>query len=100
MSRPSLVAGRWFEIGSDAQFLNVSRYGELVPRVMESASRVRKGDYVGPGRYLLLVYEQPCPRGCCDDLVRELIPAGQVVDEVREEMRELAGVLRRARGVE
>jgi hypothetical protein len=97
MSRPSLADGRWFEIINEAQFTNVSKYGEIIPREMASASRVREGEFVGPGRYLLLAYEQPCPRGCCYDFVRELIPAVQVVDEVREEMRELAGVLRKAR---
>jgi len=100
MDRPSLVAGQWFEIINEAQFTNVSKYGELAPEGLEWPSRVRKGDYVGPGRYLLLTYEQPCPRGCCYDYVRELISASQVMDEVREEMRELAGVLRRARGRE
>jgi hypothetical protein len=100
MSRPSLADGRWFEIGNEAQFTNVSKYGEIIPREVASASRVRKGDFVGAGRYLLLSYEQPCPRGCCYDFVRELIPAGQVVDEVREEMRDLASILRKAKGVE
>jgi hypothetical protein len=58
---------------------------------------VQHGDFVGPGYYLELTYHQPCPRGCCEDFVRDLIPAKDVIVEVKEEILELAAVLRQAR---
>jgi len=92
--------GRWFTLATKAEHDTVKRYGRLDRPPGWTMARVQIGQWNGPGRYLLLSYQQPCPRGCCTDDVCELIPAADVVEAVREEMRELAAVLKVARGVQ
>lgn len=96
-----LNEGTWHNITSEAEYMNVRRWGKTKPTKsdMYSAFRVQKGKYAGPGRYLQLRYEQPCPRGCCYDSVGELLTAAEVIEQVKEEMRDLTYVLKRAKGI-
>jgi hypothetical protein len=59
---------------------------------------VRKGEWAGQGRYLLLEYSQPCPRGCCRDDVREVLASEEVIREASEVIRNLGVLIREARG--
>jgi hypothetical protein len=81
----SILEGKWVYVGSEKNF-NVLQDG-----------RVNKGNYNGPGKYLLLEYQEKCPRGCCYDDVVELMSTSDVIYEVKEEMKDLANLLRTAR---
>lgn len=99
--RPSLTDGRWFDVKTELEHRNMVMYGipnnDIMKRYM---SRVQIGTYVGPGRYLLLSYQRKCPRGCCYDDVHEVICAEEVVEDTREKIRELANLLKKAKGYE
>lgn len=95
--RQALTDGRWFDIKNEQEFNNVKRCGNLIYNP-DWQSRVQMGTYAGPGRYLLLSYQERCPRNCCYDSVYELLSAQQVVIESKEQMRELAETLKKARG--
>lgn len=98
-SGDSLTAGRWFTVATKDQHDNLKRYGCLAPPKPNLwAARVQIGTWAGPGRYMVFQYTQRCPRNCCDDDVCKVIPADEVVAQVREEMRELASILKAARG--
>jgi hypothetical protein len=100
MSQP-LQDGRWFTVATKEQHDCLKRYGQLtVPPVLPMSARVQIGDWVGPGRYLLLRYSQRCPRNCCDDDVNNVCTVAEVLEAVREQMVELARVRRQARGAE
>lgn len=90
-----LTSGTWFDIASEQEWKQVVAYGKKTGDF--APSRVRLGDYEGPGKYMLFRYTQRCPRNCCDDVVFELLSAPAVQREVRDEMRELAEVLKAAR---
>lgn len=93
-----LTSGQWFTLATKDQHDRVKKYGRTDPPSGWSMARVQKGTWEGPGRYMLLTYQQSCPRGCCMDDVCELIPAADVARLVREEIRELAAVLKQAKG--
>lgn len=94
-----LQDGRWFDVTTKGQHDCLKRYGQLAqPPTTLGPARVQMGEWAGPGRYMLLSYTQPCPRGCCTDSVFEVRSAADVIADARDEMRELAGVLRTARG--
>jgi hypothetical protein len=103
--RQALTDGRWFDVANEQQHNNLKRCGKLAHDSMLSA-RVQRGKYTGPGRYLLLRYQQRCPRklsrhslpNCCYDGVFEVLSSQEVVDELKEQMRELAELLKKARG--
>ncbi len=96
-----LQDGRWFDVKTEAQHTYLKRYGELKPPEPASGSyRVQYGKWSGPGKYLFLTYWQRCPRNCCDDSVGEVLSAQEVIEQTREEMRELAQVLKTAKGLE
>lgn len=100
MSRPSIRDGRWIKIENKEQHKNVLEYGKLAPSNLDeqfSRYRVQIGKFIGSGWYILLSYNQPCPRGCCRDSVSELIPNNDGILEIKEEMTELANVLKKAR---
>ena len=97
MSQP-LTEGRWFDVKNQKEHSSLKRYGKLEGNELWSA-RIQRGTYIGPGRYLLLSYEQRCPRNCCDDSVLELLTAQEVVDQCKEQMRELADTLKKAKGL-
>jgi hypothetical protein len=91
-----LKNGRWFKVDSEVQHKNLKTCGKLEYDSFWT-SRVQIGTYSGPGWYMVLSYQQKCPRGCCYDSVHEVIPASEVADEVRDEIRELASMLKEAR---
>lgn len=93
-----LQRGRWFDVATKEQHECLKRYGTLTVPSMPWGARVQIGTWTGPGRYMLLSYTQRCPRNCCDDDVYEVLSADEVVEVVRGEMRELAGILKQAKG--
>lgn len=60
-------------------------------------ARVTRTKWCGPGMYYIKEYKQPCPRGCCYDDVFESYTPSEVIDEVVDQMRDLAYQLRTAR---
>lgn len=94
--RQQLTDGRWVYAQTEQQFNNLRRCGKLTHDSMSAAS-VQKGTFVGPGRYLLLEYEERCPRNCCELGVFELLSAQEVIEETKEQMREFAELLKTAR---
>lgn len=92
----SLTSGQWQEIQTPEEHASLLAHG-TIRGAWGSWANVQRGDFGGPGKYLLICYYQRCPRNCCDDLVRELLPASEVATAVREEMRELAQLLKEAR---
>jgi hypothetical protein len=89
--------GRWFDVATKEQHDCLKRYGALAPPRQPWGARVQIGEWAGPGRYLLLQYHQRCPRNCCDDDVNNVYSAAEVAEAVRDDIRELAGILREAR---
>ena len=89
--------GEWFEVASESEHAMLLEYGRLTPTTGLSA-RIHHGEYVGPGRYMVLRYWQRCPRNCCDDDVIRVLSATDVMSRVRNEMRELADILKAAKG--
>ena len=85
MGRPSIQSGKWVTIISESHFEALLQ------------GRVNKGEYNGNGNYLLLKYQQRCPKNCCYDDVVELISAKDVIYQVKEEIVDLAQILRTAR---
>lgn len=95
--RQALTDGRWFDVANEKEHANLAACGKLTYDSGNFA-RVQMGKYAGPGRYLLLSYQQRCPRNCCYDSVHEVLSAQEVVEETKEQMRELADLLKRAKG--
>lgn len=48
--------------------------------------RVRDSKFSKPGRYMVLHYQQRCPRGCCYDDVCEIISIKDVVEEIVDDI--------------
>jgi hypothetical protein len=92
MSTRHLTEGRWFAVQNAKQHANLAARGNL-EGTGYSWGRVQKGKYAGHGQYILLSYEQRCPRNCCDDHVFEVLSAAEVVEECREQMVDLANML-------
>ena len=92
-----ITDGKWFDINSEADFKQIQSYGTLTKKDWGSA-RVCKGDYAGPGKYLLLQYTQRCPHNCCYDDVNELLSAAEVAKEIEEGRQEFALLLDAAVG--
>lgn len=57
----------------------------------------KKSAFVGPGWYWQETGQQRCPRGCCYDSFIDFTPASTRVEEIKEQMRELAEEIRQAR---
>lgn len=95
MSR-EIKNGRWFSVETEEQFNLFRKYGQLKEDSFGGA-RATMGTYEGPGEYYLLQYCKPCPRGCCQDDVNEVLSPDDVISEVKDEIRELAYTLRDAR---
>lgn len=98
MSRQALQQGRWFDVATKGQHDCLKRYGQLTPPSSPWGARVQMGEWKGPGRYMLLQYSQRCPRNCCDDVVNSVLTADEVIEDARNQMRELADILKEARG--
>jgi len=73
----NILEGVWVEIIDEEDFKSYFR-----------DIRVQRGKYLGPGKYLKLYYEQPCPRGCCYDTVIELLSSEEAKKEVLESLEE------------
>lgn len=90
--------GKWFYVATEEQHKSLKRYGKVVPPKPDIWSAcVQIGEWVGPGKYMLMSYTQRCPRNCCDDSVFEVLTVNEVIELVRDEMRELAYVLKQAK---
>lgn len=63
----------------------------------QSQCRVRIVNWTSPGWYFITNYSQKCPRGCCYDDVIEFTHSTDRIYEIKEEMRNLADLLRSAR---
>lgn len=87
MSR-ELTSGTWSTVKNKAEHDKLTK-----------GARVCRGEYVGPGKYLVLDYQERCPRNCCYDYVLEAIPATEVVDRIKEKILELADILKEAKKV-
>lgn len=94
----SLTSGRWHTATTPEDHANLKRFGRPSPPTpIGSSARVQKGTWAGPGRYLVLSYSQPCPRGCCYDSVFEVLSSEDVASQAREVIRENADLLREAK---
>lgn len=70
MSR-NVLNGRIVEISSKSE----------ADKITEGC-RVRDSKFTEPGRYMVLHYQQMCPRGCCYDSVCEIISVKDVIEEI------------------
>ena len=95
MSR-DLKDGRWFRVESEEQHKKLKSHGTLDPKSTWTTD-VQKGEYVGPGLYMVLRYSQRCPRNCCYESVYKVVPATEVADMAKEEIIKLAEILKKAR---
>jgi hypothetical protein len=94
----ALTSGRWFTLTVAHQHANLKAFGRpTIPKFSGGSARVQRGEWAGPGRYLLLSYTQRCPRNCCDDAVFEVLSAADVAALAREAIRKHADLLRTAR---
>lgn len=91
-----ILSGQWFDIKSQDDFDTIRKYGGISPHSYLPA-RCQIGDYIGPGKYLLLRYSQRCPRNCCYDSVYELLSSKDVVEECKDKIGDLANLLKKAR---
>ena len=94
----SILDGVWFDIANKNEFDNVLRCGSKTYHQFNRA-RCQRGEYVGPGYYLLLSYTQRCSRNCRDDFVREFLSPKEVMERAREEIKELTEKLRLAKNM-
>lgn len=95
MRQRDITGGRWVFARDAQEHENFKRYGQAT--VGDWSARVQKGTYAGPGNYLLLGYSQRCPRNCCYDDVYEMVPAAEVLEELKGEMSRLARLFKEAR---
>lgn len=51
-------------------------------------ARCKHNGWDGPGYYAIYSYSQPCPRGCCYDLVKEIIPLQDYLHELQKRIEE------------
>lgn len=93
------LSGNWFTIQDEAQFNNLKAYGSVAAKRngRDFFARVQRGEYTGPGKYMLLQYSQRCPRNCCDDAVNEVLSASDVQEYAKEQIIELAKILKEAK---
>lgn len=89
--------GYWVNIDNEEQFNKILAYGKTGSS--DYHARVQKGDFRGQGKYKVLEYTQPCPRGCCRDFVRELITYSDFVYECKQEISELIDEIESSAGV-
>ena len=90
-----ITHGEWHAVMTEEEHAALLMYGTLTPEEGDRPATVQEGSYFGPGKYLLLEYSKRCPRGCCYDDVRELVPGEQAVRELQKEIDRVSGVLRR-----
>jgi hypothetical protein len=85
-----LANGRWFKIESPEQHANLKKYGD--PNTKTFWADIQIGEYIGPGQYMLVQYTT----GRCGDMVNKVLTPQEVAKEAREQIRELADVLKQA----
>jgi hypothetical protein len=75
-----------FTITTEKDFDNLKKYGILNPDSDDRKfpARVQQGKWMGTGEYILLRYEQKCPRGCCYDDVNEILTVEQFNEIVNQ----------------
>lgn len=88
-----LENGKWFKVENEKQHTNLKLYKTLECDESYFRSDIQIGDYKGAGWYLVVSYQQKCPRGCCYDTVCKTIPANEVVEMIEEEIEKLTGIL-------
>lgn len=93
----NILNGQWFEVASEDSFNNLQRGSSIAARDSTYSVLCRRGDYSGPGRYLLLSYTEPCPRGCCEDSVYEVISAEDIIEECKNLIKEYVDVIKTSR---
>lgn len=71
-----------FRLVLEEAFERLKKYGTVEPD-SGFMSQVRRGEWKGPGRYFLLQYCQPCPKGCCHDSVNEVLTEEDYRQEVQ-----------------
>jgi hypothetical protein len=83
-----LLSGRWHEVASEDEFNNLLTYATTHPDERDKCDRgvVSKGTYDGPGKYLVMSYSQPCPKGCCHDWGYQALSQLDVRIEAREQV--------------
>ena len=88
---------------SEGKWINLTSTKEAEERAKKANSGSQadvwkiKNNWTGPGKYMELVYQQRCPRGCCYDCAYEIVSADEVAAEVAREIRDLAEILKAAR---
>jgi len=93
--RRDILDGCWYDVKTFGQHEAIKEYGNRWDYTgYKTMSRVQIGNWQGEGRYLLLTYQQRCPRNCCYDNVHELISTKEVREEIKDQMKQLASVLK------
>lgn len=91
----SLQNGKWFELKSEEEHKQLKAYGSITPKDYGFAN-VQIGVFNGPGRYMLLHYNQRCPRDCCYEDVNEVLTVADVAKEAKQEMLNYAKIAHEA----
>lgn len=87
-----LVDAKPFKVILESAHENLKKYGDVVEG--NFSANVQKGVWQGPGRYFLLRYSQPCPRGCCNDNVNEVLTEEEYKDELAYELDKISKELK------
>ncbi len=78
--------GHWFSASTEEEFDEIRK-----------KEYITYATYCGPGKYMIVAYEEPCGRGCCWDNVRKTLSAWQVESLVKDEIKKLDTILKEAR---
>lgn len=89
--------GQWFTVKTEDDFNFLHKYGTLKRGKYLDGYRCKCGEWKGPGKYLSINYDEPCPRDCCVDNVHELIFQDEVAELIKEEIRDLCLMLKEAK---
>ncbi len=81
----NVLNGKWFDVKNETEHYNLVNYGDINKENGWQA-RVAKGKFNGPGRYFLIQYTVPCPRGCCYDEINELLSESDAKYEIAKEI--------------
>lgn len=79
----SVLDGEIVTINNQLEFDNIledDRY---------SSPSYKEGIFIGPGKYLYMIYDVPCSRGCCYDIVHELFSPDEVLFSCKNEISKL-----------
>lgn len=87
---------QYFKINSDYEFNNIVACGSLKYDNLRSVD-IKRGNYKGPGWYVLLNYSECCSRNCCYKSINELLTKEDFIIEVKEQIKDLAYSLKELR---